>query len=160
MKQWNGVVQHQEWIENRNRRWFIDWGQSVPIPWRMTTGSCAAVWPTTMTYRVENKFEAIIKSISSRAWRINCIHISLSLDSFFYWCIWDRPVSVSSYTLHSCIYLRILIISYLATFLGTNTNSLSVLISRKAVNQSINSFSSQCSFNMLGLSVYQSRLLL
>jgi len=36
---------------------------------------------------------------------------------------------------HSCIYLRILIISYLATFLGTN--SFSVLMCRKAVNQSI-----------------------
>jgi len=34
------------------------------------------------------------------------------------------------------IYLRILIISYLATFLGTN--SLPVLMCRKAVNQSIN----------------------
>jgi len=36
---------------------------------------------------------------------------------------------------HSCIYLGILIISYLATFLGTN--SLSVLMCRKAVNQSV-----------------------
>jgi len=36
--------------------------------------------------------------------------------------------------IHSCIYLRILIISYLATLLGTN--SLSVLMCRKAVNQS------------------------
>jgi len=37
--------------------------------------------------------------------------------------------------IHSCIYLRILIISYLATFLSPN--SLSVLMCRKAVNQSI-----------------------
>jgi len=37
---------------------------------------------------------------------------------------------------HGCIYLRILIISYLATFLATN--SLSVLMCCKAVNQSIN----------------------
>jgi len=38
--------------------------------------------------------------------------------------------------IHRCIYLRILIISCLATFRGTN--SLSVLMCRKAVNQSIN----------------------
>jgi len=37
--------------------------------------------------------------------------------------------------IHNCIYLRILIISYLATFLGSN--SLSVLMCRKTVNQSI-----------------------
>jgi len=38
--------------------------------------------------------------------------------------------------IHSCIYLRILIISYLSTFLGTN--SLSVLIAvKQSINQSI-----------------------
>jgi len=46
-----------------------------------------------------------------------------------------RPAS-QRFFIHSFIYLRILIISYLATFLGTN--SLSVLMCRKAVNQSIN----------------------
>jgi len=46
-----------------------------------------------------------------------------------------RPAS-QRFFIHSCIYLRILIISYLATFLGTN--SLSVLMCRKEVNQSIN----------------------
>jgi len=45
-----------------------------------------------------------------------------------------RPAS-QRFFIHSCIYIRILIISYLATFLGTN--SLSVLMCRKAVNQSI-----------------------
>jgi len=45
-----------------------------------------------------------------------------------------RPAN-QLFFVHSCIYLRILIISYLATFLGTN--SLSVLMCRKAVNQSI-----------------------
>jgi len=45
-----------------------------------------------------------------------------------------RPAS-QCFFIHSCIYLRILIISYLATFLGTN--SLYVMICRKAVNQSI-----------------------
>jgi len=45
-----------------------------------------------------------------------------------------RPASQRVFKL-SCIYLRILIISYLATFLGTN--SLSVLTYRKAVSQSI-----------------------
>jgi len=44
-----------------------------------------------------------------------------------------RPAS-QRFFIHSCIYLRILIISYLATFLGDN--SLSVLMCRKAVNQS------------------------
>jgi len=46
-----------------------------------------------------------------------------------------RPAS-QRFFIHSCIYLLILIISYLATFLGNN--SLSVLMCRKAVNQSIN----------------------
>jgi len=45
-----------------------------------------------------------------------------------------RPAS-QRFFVHSCIYLRILIISYLAAFLGTN--SLSVLMCRKAVNQSL-----------------------
>jgi len=45
-----------------------------------------------------------------------------------------RPAS-QHFFIHSCIYLRILIISYLATFLGTD--SLSVLMIRTAVNQSI-----------------------
>jgi len=40
--------------------------------------------------------------------------------------------------MHSCICLRILIIYYLATFLGTD--SLSVLMCRKAVNQSISCY--------------------
>jgi len=45
-----------------------------------------------------------------------------------------RPAS-QRFFIHSCIYLRISIISYLATFL-LGTNSLSVLMCRKAVNQS------------------------
>jgi len=41
--------------------------------------------------------------------------------------------------IHSnCIYLRILTISYLATFLGTNSHSVMCRNFRKAVNQSIN----------------------
>jgi len=47
-----------------------------------------------------------------------------------------RPAS-QRFFINSCIYLWIWIISYLATFLGTN--SLSVLMCHKAVNQSINS---------------------
>jgi len=43
-----------------------------------------------------------------------------------------RPASQRCF-IYSCIYLRILIISYLATFLGTN--SLSVLMCRNAVIQ-------------------------
>jgi len=45
-----------------------------------------------------------------------------------------RPAS-QRFFMNSCIYLQILIMSYLATFL--DTNSLSVLMCRKAVNQSI-----------------------
>jgi len=45
-----------------------------------------------------------------------------------------RPAS-QRFFIHSCIYIRTLIISDLATFLGTN--SLSVLMCRKAVNQSM-----------------------
>jgi len=65
---------------------------------------------------------------------LNCIHIFIVTGNFLYWCVM-RPAS-QRFFIHSCIYLRILIISYLATFLGTN--SLSVLMCRKAVNQSIN----------------------
>jgi len=65
---------------------------------------------------------------------LNCIHIFIVTGSFLYWCVM-RPASQRFFIL-SCIYLRILIISYLATFLGTNR--FSVLMCRKAVNQSIN----------------------
>jgi len=63
---------------------------------------------------------------------LNCIHIFIITGSFLYWCVM-RPAS-QRFFIHSCIYVRILIISYLATFLGTN--SLSVLMCRKTVNQS------------------------
>jgi len=49
---------------------------------------------------------------------------------FFYWCVM-RPAS-QRFFIHSCIHLRILIICNLVTLLGTN--SLSVLMCRKAVN--------------------------
>jgi len=61
---------------------------------------------------------------------LNCIHIFIVTDSFLYWCV-IRPSS-QRFFIHSCIYLRILIISYLATSPGTD--SLSVLMCRKAVN--------------------------
>jgi len=48
---------------------------------------------------------------------LNCIHIFIVTGSFLYWCVM-RPAS-QRFFIHSCIYLRILIISYLATFLGT-----------------------------------------
>jgi len=63
----------------------------------------------------------------------NCIHIFIVTSSFLYWSFLRPAPSVSSY---SCIYLRISIISYSATFLGTD--SLSVLMCRKAVTQLIN----------------------
>jgi len=66
---------------------------------------------------------------------LNCIHIFIVTGSFLFWCVM-RPASQRFFLIHSCIYLRILIISYLATFLGTN--GLYVLMCCKAVNQSIN----------------------
>jgi len=65
---------------------------------------------------------------------LNCIHIFVVTGSFLYWCVM-RPAS-QRFFIHSFIYLRILIISYLATFLGTN--SLSVLMCLIVVNQYIN----------------------
>jgi len=64
---------------------------------------------------------------------LNCIHIFIVTGSLFV--LMCREASQSAF-LYKHIYLRILIISYLATFLGTN--SLSMLMRRKAVNQSIN----------------------
>jgi len=64
---------------------------------------------------------------------LSCIHIFIVTGSFLYWCVM-RSAS-QRFFIHDCIYLRIVIISYLATCLGTK--SLSVLMCRKAVNQSI-----------------------
>jgi len=71
-------------------------------------------------------------SLHVLAMTLNCIHIFIVTASFLYLCVM-RPASQRFY-IYSCIYLQILIISYLTTFLGTN--SLSVLMCRKAVNQS------------------------
>jgi len=65
---------------------------------------------------------------------LNCIHIFIVTGSFLYWCVM-RPAR-QRFFIHRCIYILIVITSYLAAFLGTN--SLSVLMCRKAVNQSIN----------------------
>jgi len=65
---------------------------------------------------------------------LNCIHIFIVTGSFLHWCVM-RPAS-QRFFIHSWIYWRILIISYLATFLSTD-NSLYMLMCRKAVNQSI-----------------------
>jgi len=78
---------------------------------------------------------------------LNCIHTDwcpwhdvklhphfIVTGSFLYWCVM-RPAS-QRFFIHNCIHHRILIISNLVTFLGTN--SLSVLMCSKAVNQSIN----------------------
>jgi len=70
---------------------------------------------------------------------LNCIYIFIVTGSLLYWCVM-RPAS-QRFFIHSCIYLRILIISYLATFLGTN--SLFVLMCRKTVNLSINQANNQ-----------------
>jgi len=74
---------------------------------------------------------------------LNCIHTEccpghdvnfIVAGSFLYSCV-IRPAS-HRFFIHSCIFLRILIITYWATFLGTN--SLFVLMCRKTINQSIN----------------------
>jgi len=65
---------------------------------------------------------------------LNCIHIFIVTGSYFV--LMCHEAVQSAFLIHSFIYLRIVIISYLATFLGTN--SLSVLMCRKAINQSIN----------------------
>jgi len=72
----------------------------------------------------------VVLSSAVQGMTLNCIYIFIITGSFLYWCVM-RPAS-QRFFIHSCIYLRILIISYLATFLGSN--SLSVLICRKAVN--------------------------
>jgi len=64
---------------------------------------------------------------------LNCLHIFIVTGGFLFRCVM-KPAS-QHFFIQSCIYLRILIISYLATFLGTN--SLSVLMCRKAIYQSI-----------------------
>jgi len=67
---------------------------------------------------------------------LNCIHIFIVTGSFLYWCVM-RPAS-QRFFIRSCIYLRILIISYLATFF--DTNSLSVLMCCRAVDRSIDQY--------------------
>jgi len=62
---------------------------------------------------------------------LNCIHIFIVA---LYWCVM-RQASHQRFFIHSCIYLRILVISYLAMF--HDTNSPFALMCRKAVNQSI-----------------------
>jgi len=64
---------------------------------------------------------------------LNCINIFIVTGSFLYWFV--MSLCSQCFFICSCIYLWILIMSYFATFIGTN--SLSVLMCRKAVNQSI-----------------------
>jgi len=71
---------------------------------------------------------------------LNCIHIFIVTGSFLYWCIM-RPAN-QHFFIHSCVFLRILIISSLATFLVTN--SFSVRMCREAVNQSTLSLLTVC----------------
>jgi len=81
---------------------------------------------------VASSASAFLLSPSSvQGMTLNCIHIFIVTGSFLYCCVM-RPAS-QRFFIHSCIYILILIISYLATFHGTN--SLSVLMCRKAVNQ-------------------------
>jgi len=102
----------------------------------------AAKQPKAIHYRMiscSSKFSICLVSITVLValfvlgMTLNCIHIFIVTGSFLYWCVM-RPAS-KRFFIHGCIYRWILIISYLATFLGTN--SLYVLMCRKAVNQSI-----------------------
>jgi len=79
-------------------------------------------------------------SVRLAAWNVqgmtlNCIHILIFTGSFLYWRV-IRPTN-QRFFIHSCIYLRILIISYLATFLGTNSLSVRCAV-KQSINQSIN----------------------
>jgi len=62
---------------------------------------------------------------------LNCIHTFIVTGSFLYWCV-IRPAS-KRFIRHSCIYLRILILSYLQRFL-----SLIAFLCWCVVKQSIN----------------------
>jgi len=62
---------------------------------------------------------------------LNCIHIFIVTGSFLYWCV--MRLASQRFFIHICIYLRSLIISYLATFLG-----LIAFLCWCAVKQSIN----------------------
>jgi len=100
------------------------------------------------------KLNVFLKISSFSRWKFNvslylrlvlgmtlpCIHIFIATGSFLYWCVM-MPATMRFF-IHSYINLRILIISYLATFLGTN--SLSVPMCRKAVNQSVKPISAVC----------------
>jgi len=92
------------------------------------------IWQRDIDPSLINTFKSASTLSDVQGMTLNFIHIFIVNGSFLYWCVM-RPASQRFFIL-SCIYLRILIISYLATFLGTNSHS--VLISRKAVNQSIN----------------------
>jgi len=76
----------------------------------------------------------LVADIAVQGMTLNCIRIFIVAGSFLHWCVM-RPAS-QRFFIHSCIYLQILVISYFATFLGTN--NLFGLMCRKAVNQSIN----------------------
>jgi len=86
------------------------------------------------TFGCRAKICPTVALLSVQGMTLNCIHVFIVTGSFSYWFVM-RPAS-QRFFIHCCIYLRILIISSLATFLGTN--SLSVLMCHKAVNQSIN----------------------
>jgi len=65
---------------------------------------------------------------------LSCIHIFIVTGSFLYW--WVMRSASQRFFIHSCIYLWIVIISYLATFLGTNSLSM-LMCCCKAVTQSL-----------------------
>jgi len=99
-----------------------------------------------------NYIELRRASVSVLGMTLNCIHtkwcpgydvklhhIFIVTGSFLYWCVM-RPAS-QRFFIHSFIYLRLFIISFLCT------NSLSVLMCHKAVNQLSVGFVFVCLYN-------------
>jgi len=121
--------------------WYIDGSLTLDVvKWPLVTRLRSPC-----SYKILAMHSTVVCSRAVDSWlatgvlgmTLNCIHIFIVTGSFLYWCVM-RPAS-QRFFLHGCIcciHLRILIVFYLATFLGTN--GLSVLMCRKAINQSIN----------------------
>jgi len=97
---------------------------------------------------VNDRLDSLHRASTSSAWRWTASTFSLSMVAFCTDVSCGRPVSVSSCTVVFIYYSW----SYLiATFLGTN--SLSVLMCRRAVNQSIHIASHKASERSIALKV-------
>jgi len=103
----------------------------VPSCWFHYTAACYRLHTGNLTTIIDASTPSDVQCMT-----LNCIHIFIVTGSFLYWCVM-RPAS-QRFFIHSCIYLRILIVSYLATFLGTNSLSMCWCAVKQSINQSIN----------------------